>query len=440
MTAQEIRAALREGSVDPFDQVSEEDSHIKLELVEVDEIFSQEDEKVESNSTVLEPGPNKTEFKKVSVPQNKVVAESEVNSSPTKPVAPSAKPSNPVSPNSTNAKAVIKKDVAPVEAVAIKEMPKPMEEAVDPEPTTTGQNERIKHKLYFLIDNNKKELGPVSADDIQSLYRRGILNDSVKVRKGKYAKKISIRQFITAYSGKRIKALHGKAGTMKKANPSSKVLNELYHLINSQKLAQRKELVSGLSIAVVGILLGLSLFFFMDFRSSNSRSGKVRGGGQESVQKASSSRRKVKKARLKKAVSPKRVNRKKPAQAKSRKARPKLTKKPKPKRTVKRSATKKSSATKVRRPAARKGPVALATAKVGQASVIGPLSYSLKELEDCPTRCRLKFIDSQGGVVTGVFFKGAYYEDLAERKSGVTISGSTKLEGSNLVIFIQDVR
>src|SRR5688500_1967963 len=39
MTAAQIRDGLRDGSFDPFDLVSRDGSHVRLELVEVDEIF-----------------------------------------------------------------------------------------------------------------------------------------------------------------------------------------------------------------------------------------------------------------------------------------------------------------------------------------------------------------------------------------------------------------
>ncbi|HET9241575.1 MAG TPA: hypothetical protein VFO10_30190, partial [Oligoflexus sp.] len=38
-TAKEIREALRQGTLDPFDKVSREGSNIREDLIEVDEIF-----------------------------------------------------------------------------------------------------------------------------------------------------------------------------------------------------------------------------------------------------------------------------------------------------------------------------------------------------------------------------------------------------------------
>ena len=78
--------------------------------------------------------------------------------------------------------------------------------------------------------------------------------------------------------------------------------------------------------------------------------------------------------------------------------------------------------------------------KVGRVQTIGPLTYNAIELESCGIKCQLKFRDRQGGVLEAVFFKGAYYDSLKEKASGVTITGSSKLQSGTLVIFIQDVR
>ena len=79
-TAKEIREALRQGTLDPFDKVALEGSNIREDLVEVDEIFKETPEDVE-----IAPAP-------------KAVAAPVLNLDVPLPMAANARPAAPAAP------------------------------------------------------------------------------------------------------------------------------------------------------------------------------------------------------------------------------------------------------------------------------------------------------------------------------------------------------
>ena len=106
----------------------------------------------------------------------------------------------------------------------------------------------------------------------------------------------------------------------KKRYSSSKVLNELAQLINANSNSKRSDLISGLKIAIGGVILGLALFAFMDFRSANQPGAKSRKIRSESSRRPSVQ----KKRRLRKAAErPRKQSTRRPA-SKARKAHPKV--------------------------------------------------------------------------------------------------------------------
>ena len=210
-TAQEIRSKLREGVVDPFDLVAEEGSSIQLELVEVDEIFSEGlgGASTRPNTTQMESGPHSTALDKIKIPTSAKntdlsdIARKAVDSSRE---GRGDKPENQLRLDITS-------EVKPEDPI---DQEPGQDSITSPKPDGKSENQpkkrRVKSKTYILIDQQKKELGPLSAEEIQSLYMRGILSDSVKVKSQNTGKKVSVRQFLAVYSGKRIKVLSEKAG------------------------------------------------------------------------------------------------------------------------------------------------------------------------------------------------------------------------------------
>lgn len=462
MTAQEIRSKLRDGAVDPFDLVSEEGSNIQVELVEVDEIFSEgiNTEEDVNNSTVMELGPHRTGIDKIKISEPEADAKESSSSDDRPSSSAPVKHSAPDSFESSESSSIgLSRGQGSYSYV--KSAPK-----ADAGSRSSQQSKKtkVKPKNYILVDQSKKELGPLSAEEIQSLYRRGILSDSVKVKSQSTGKKVSVRQFLAAYSGKRIKALSEKGNVGGKRYSSSKVLNELYHLVSASKSNRKRQLNSGFKIALVGILLGLGLFAFMDFRTSNKQQLKKRKIRNESVGRPDVR----KKRRLKKARSPvtsqrKRVSREAPKQTVRKKtskpvrsrstsrpkvkkqtksvARPRSRVEKKPERKVERKVIAKRSKPK-RQTKAPAGPgvVELARANVGQLQTIGPLSFDREQLEQCITKCELRFVDDKGSVIVGIFFKGAFYDDLISKNNRVRLVGPTKEQNGQFQILIQDIR
>lgn len=453
MTAKQIRHALREGVIDPFDMVSAEGSTIKSELVEVDEIF-EEDTNAKSKSAAVEQAPQ-TEIpaKIINLDQAK---EPEPRPSRQFPEMPSL-------PEGSKGGGSYRRDGSYKGEGSKK---------------TEGSHDKGRAKKFFLIDNKKRVLGPISAVEIQSLFQRGIISSNVKVQKANGDRLVTVRQFIANYSEKRIKALADQAAAAKAGNPSSKVLNELYQNMKSKRMAQKTLPVSLAWFAVLGAVITISSYLFIsgkfnlapeDRRRSTKKVTPVLS--QQQLKKESSTAAKPEKAARpeadKPAVRPKKrssrkakaprpkpkaptpaVTQKAPPPTKSRPPRnlttatrnvvppaPTLTPTtPEPKLVA---PTPPAAQPKVER---KQGTIAANLSKIGGVVTISSLNYAPQDLENCSLKCRLKLTDPAGAVLEAVFFKGAYYEALKSAGKNVTITGTSKLEGGSLVIILQDVR
>lgn len=379
MTAKEIRHALRMGSIDPFDLVSAEGSSIKSELVEVDEIFKEE----EAQATEEDPGSTQVREPEPAPPETKTVAYNPHRQVP----------------------------------------------------------DRKKIKQFYLIDGSRRTLGPVSAEEVLSLYQRGIVDDAVKIQKSENSKKIPVRQFVSSYSGKRVKALAEKANPAA-ANPSSKVLNELHQAMRSRKLVNQKGVILKVS-KVVAVLLAVIVLVITvsSFWGSSKRRGDISPPKPKKVDlrvKKRAPTKQVAKRKIKRKRTPKKVS------ARARVKKRSVAKSNRPikakdtKRRIVSRAQKRKSITSRERGAERL--IISARKRAGGILTIGPLIYKPNDLRKCGVKCRLKFYDSQGSVLEGVFFKGAFQEKLQRRQKSVTISGSSKIEGGTLVIFVQGVK
>ena len=510
MTAQEIRHALRAGSVDPFDLVAQEGSQIKTELVEVDEIFQEDTRANVSESETSSPAPSQASPSQNETTQNKPLPKPPEPAPPAAEVKTSSRPkaarrTSRATPEGGEKSAARKSDTASKQDQAPRSLEfadqealknerraqrNPVEEqtrvrgSLPSEPEggektnlnqlprkqktqPGGQDRKKKEKKFYLTDEKNRVLGPLSATEVQSLFYRGILGASVKVQKSGTNRKIPIRQFISAYSGKRMKAL-AEGGGIKGGSaplPSSKVLHELYHLMNSKKLAESRMVWPSVGLMILGVALGLLLFFILDQkqqtnvdeaeRRSAIRKNLIQSEIPESEPEPSSARRAEtppKSPPSSKAAKepPKRSNR--PSTKAARPTVKKESPSPPPSRDptpVKRPSPRPSRAKAAAVPPSSRpanmsgsraqGPIAKARANVGGVLTVGPLSFSRQELNTCELKCEISFRDRQGDTLTAVFFKGAYYDQLAN-KDAVTLTGSSKLQNGKIVLFIQDIR
>lgn len=513
MTAHEIRHALRAGSVDPFDLVALEGSQIKTELVEVDEIFQEDtsaksvpapasdaaeiegDQEAQGAVNASPPSPREVRPAPPKVaaappaepapPTPRPAPPPAVSSNrPAAPRTPAAKPSVKPSGEGTNPRApkpapqqfefaqqealqqkkrqqraAAKNEVTAMTSIPKEESSKPAERSEKKSARSAAAaaaERKKKEKKFYLTDEKNRVLGPLSATEVQSLFYRGILGKTVKVQKSGTNRKIPIRQFISAYSGKRMKALAEDAGVKGGANsplPSSKVLHELYHLMNSKKLAENRVMWPSIGLMLLGVALGLLLFYLTDNQNGKGletgRRNAIRKNLIQSDLPESKKPEAEKKAPPKESRPPKikpRSSVKKNDRPPPSSRRPATTRRtrrvspppPAPRTPEPTVAPSRPANTPAPAPPPR-GPIANARENAGAVLTVGPLSFSAADLSACQVKCEIDFRDSQGETLTGVFFKGAYAEQLAGKRT-VVLTGSSKIQGGKLVLFIQDIR
>lgn len=439
MDAQQIRRALRSGELDPFDLVAKEGSQEKTELIEVDEIFQEE---LADDATHV---PTES-FQQAPLPSAQWQTPSPPSSEKTQ-IVNSTEPTQSKEPSFSKQEA----EEATSNNLIIPDEPKQAARPTKPKRQSTQMPQRLnqasyslkrKDKKFILIDEKNRNLGPLTALEVQSLYHKGLVPKNVRVQRMGTDKKVPIRQFISAYSGKRMKALADQSAIRRAgAQPSVKVLNELHHLMNSKKLADKQtSKIPNLLLAVVGIGLGVILFFSIEQFKSQNTSG-VQKINAPQLLEAQQPQTAPKVAPRPRRVATKEVSQIKPPikevpkPVRSRSNPPPTIRKSTPKPVV---ASKPSPAPQVKPVTS---PIKTASAKAGSVISVGPISFNEKDLEDCNLKCEINFADATGAKLKAVFFKGAYYEKLKKvSDKPVTLVGSSKLEGSELIIFIQDVK
>ncbi|MCX6128937.1 MAG: hypothetical protein NTX25_07720, partial [Proteobacteria bacterium] len=193
-TAREIRESLRQGSLDPFDKVSLENSNIREDLIDVDEIFKESN--TQTSGTPHEAPADKR------APEETMYAPRNI------------------------AQAAAKKNINPPTAQAYA---RPSQAAVEEGARGDNSGRGNSTKRYYLI-SKEKVIGPLNALEIQSLFNRNMLNKNVRVQKIGNEKTIPITQFIASYSGDRLKELAEDGHIPQQigvGSPSSKVMTEL---------------------------------------------------------------------------------------------------------------------------------------------------------------------------------------------------------------------
>ncbi len=449
-TAREIREALRQGAIDPFDKVSAEGSNIREDLIEVDEIFR------ETNEQFAKAAANGPIFSATPIP--KVEEEPAVAIPVVFPEPSPPKTSEPQRIGSKTESTPAGSDRAFEETRA---------DAIAKQPAA---------KRYYLIDR-KKTLGPLSALEIQSLFNRGLLNKSVRVQKIGGQRTIPIHQFIANYAGDRLKELAGDGKIPQQiglGSPSSRVMNELTRMVNSKRRAADRRNRAYLLLTGLGFLIGALLYLFATTPNRNLNESKNRGEN-------SSSRTEEKGAPATKASKGQRPRliQKSPEATETLAPSPTPTPEPPAKvppktpsnqpttartqraiqtRIKPQQATKKSKPTEIRSrpvrptipvqpkpvsaPAKTAGdsPIARAKSSAGRIQSVGPVFFTPAALDACANKCKLPMRDASGATMTAVFFKSAYYEQLRNLNKGVTLTGSTRVEKGELVLIIQDIR
>lgn len=167
-TSEEVRNALRDGSLDPFDLVAREGSSVQRELLEVDEIFV-------STKVVFVEGAASHEEQPEPVALRQVPGE--------RATEPPARPG--VYGQGHLALASDAQGTQPSQA------PKPGQ----------GQAKRRRDpKHFYILDAKGRRLGPVTAGEIQTLFYKGVLDKSARILRDGSQAKVPVNKFVAVYA------------------------------------------------------------------------------------------------------------------------------------------------------------------------------------------------------------------------------------------------
>lgn len=455
MTAAEIRRALREGVVDPFDLVCREGSQLRVEILEVDEIFTARQEEPEDGYTQLSSLPMAAN----AAPQPQYVHHIHHQSIP------------------------------------VSYVPKP----IGQEDQQAARRKSL--KKFYLIDRNHRVLGPLAAGEIQSLATRGIVGKGVLVQKMGDQRKVSLASFLRSYA-------QLNAGVRGVDLRSSRALNGVYRGGSSRRSRRNDSFFPYLMVILVGAILGF-LVYFASHPQKDGDGRRVKHRQERRIQKRARGETQAptlrriapKKEKSRNRAKPKvvTIERRAPVAVSVKrevkrvegrrewpgngvqKAKRETKKSVKEKRQVRAAPPKKREPERRPTPAPRPDPVVRAPIPVkkpvvavaprpepapapkptppkprpqprpvapppkpaalvdGEVATLSAMSYSVSELDECPIKCKLRFSKS-GLTVTAIFFKGAHLDALLAKNGSATISGRIKKQGGETQIFLESVR
>ena len=518
LTGAEIRQALRDGRLDPFNQVARADSSVRMEILDVDEIFQEPklggdsflaglDHAAEEHTIVSHMPSEK------SAPQSPRVAAKAAGSTPFE--GPRKEIEIDDSFDSPQPQNILRTPFMAHQQGAAAQAPQ----------------EQRKIKDYYLVDKQNRRLGPLSAGEIQSLFQRGILEPKLLVQKVGDPQKITLRQFLSAFSSEQIaevKALHSNAASKQGQQQSwnvSALVNQMHKGLATRNMVKRQNAIYYTIMVLLGVMMGLGAFFAVEIRkvkkdmNEQNRQQEVqefnRGPNGEFSEKSqvkrtpamslkrSSSGSDIKS--VSKASSPDSADEELPLPTLKKmlsvKSKPTVKGRSSAKTSGKSQTSNPSSSSRrsktaapgkpVSRPAAVRpeedpaplaqhrpkpppapvaptpaaarvsapvastpaparvsAPVAVPSAKASLAELAGkvdqvvtttPVRYNIAALQQCPMKCILTFTYSNGESFTGLFFKGAFAEQLATKGGVASISGRVKQNGKSYQVFIQAI-
>lgn len=197
LTAAEIRNGLREGSVDPFDLVAREGSNLRVELVEVDEIFVNERNEsstkinIDSSERQLETQSNgfgaAANEARTRISLIKNVPETRVETTQV-PVAEAVIAEVPR----------LKTEVLVQSGVNLKS-PVELQSKQEGQKRATPASIR-EPKRYHLMNKQGRFVGPLSAKEVVALFFKGTVDRSFFVVKNNAKTPVSIEKFVMVYA------------------------------------------------------------------------------------------------------------------------------------------------------------------------------------------------------------------------------------------------
>lgn len=468
-SAAEIRQLLREGSVDPFDFVSLEGSQLKQELVEVDEIFSNENINYQEGKQQAAGG--NAGFV-AQIAERSFSSKDKVIAADTSAASSSIQPGQHIA-LASDVRKIGNSDNLPVPVKGNNVYPMVRKKKKDP-------------KRYHLIDPKGRVLGPLSPGEIQSLYYRGVVDKNVKVMRDGSDSVVQVGKFVSAYADAQGMARIPKQG----AHPNIQGVSK--SALNRMALMRRAEQVRGLAgvAPVTMAILGIAALLIIVAVALLLRDGTMfKGNGStkreviqdapnrtvpRSVQPRTKKMKAVKKPRKIKRepirfqnnggvlIKPSRNF--KPAVRNQRLTRPRKTKpaytpsvqkvepfyfkpKPLPKPVIippvvqQPKPVVKPFAQPVAKPVAKKpsGPTVGSLVDGQSVSDFGPLRFSKDAVKNCDGACTVTFFGA-GGSVTIAFFKNAWGDKLLAKSGGVYITGMVRKSGGPTKIILTGVR
>ena len=469
--AEEIRQGLRDGHFDPFDLISREGSHVRIELMEIDEIF------LHSQIEYM-PGAAETQIEQAAGGGGGAFiggAAAEVN------------PQH-------RLKLAGPQPASPAGAGGMVPSSKRQDGA--------KRSKQESPKRFFLVETNGKITGPMAASEIQTAWARGGLDKTLLVQKNNSSARVPIAKFVHLYA---MAKLNGPQSATQTPSP---LLSQMIRAEADRKGRIRKLLVPILGVLVLGLAIGVAVAFFGS-KGIHKPSQPRKSDSRENYQLPNSSKPKANPQTIENDVIRPRppVRRNLPAPNTSVRPGGKASKLPPPRsasqfqpplqkvdapktqwrppptnrsnaspgtspgtspgisrgtspgvsnRPVYRPAPR-VTAPQVRAPVRAPVPVARAAPPVqrpadpapvapgnsaGGSNGIGDIggaTFNKADLDACAMKCKIKFA-AKGEQITVVFFKGAFEDQLKAKKGPVTLTGRINQDAGGKTMYLQGIK
>ena len=186
-TAEAVRQGLREGTIDPFDMVGRDGSSLRREIVEVDELFhTQEPAFADQDATAVrqshghgieESSFGDTEFKDHSQDFSEITQ-------------PNQRPGN---------AGIAAIGGGPLHLAADPQTTVRIADAKSPPRDQSPRRQRTP-KHYYVTDAGERMLGPLSLEEIRSLFYRGVLPQGARVMRDGSSAQVPVGKFLDVFS------------------------------------------------------------------------------------------------------------------------------------------------------------------------------------------------------------------------------------------------
>ena len=186
-TAEAIRQGLREGTIDPFDMVGRDGSSLRREIVEVDELFVTQEPAYEEQDATAVRQPQGHDIPASSFGDIGFQDRSQDFSEITQ---PNQRPGNAGIPAIGGGPLHLAAD--PQTTVRIADAKSP--------PRNQSPRRQRTPKHYYVTDAGARMLGPLSLEEIRSLFYRGVLPQGARVMREGSSAQVPVSKFLAVFS------------------------------------------------------------------------------------------------------------------------------------------------------------------------------------------------------------------------------------------------